>query len=70
LTTREREGRLETVIPFGPERKRSLVAYRQTVNSEDYIRVVVKGAPEYVLPMCGSYLRADGASVGFFASDA
>jgi magnesium-transporting ATPase (P-type) len=59
LATRERAGRLETVIPFGPERKRSLVAVRQTANS-NYIRVVVKGAPEYVLPKCASELGADG----------
>ena len=40
-----------TYIPFTPERKRQLVAIRATKDAEN-IRIVIKGAPEYVMPMC------------------
>jgi magnesium-transporting ATPase (P-type) len=59
LSTRQRAGTLETNIPFGPIRKRQLVAVRPT-DTSDYVRVVVKGAPEYVLPMCDKQLTRDG----------
>jgi len=42
-----------TNIPFGPIRKRQVVAIRPTRDS-DLVRVIVKGAPEFVLPMCTS----------------
>lgn len=48
---KQRHSIIETNIPFGPIRKRQLVAIRKTINS-DQVRVVVKGAPEYILPMC------------------
>lgn len=51
LSQRERAGTLETTIPFGPIRKRQLVAVRPSPNSP-YVRVVLKGAPEYILPKC------------------
>lgn len=53
LSRRQRKSELQTKIPFGPERKRQLVAYKPTEKSE-YVRVVIKGAPEYVVPMCTS----------------
>jgi magnesium-transporting ATPase (P-type) len=51
LTQRQRLGLVETGIPFGPIRKRQLVAIRPSPTT-DYVRVVVKGAPEYILPFC------------------
>ena len=43
---RERFGIVETHIPFGPINKRELIAIRPT-SSSDFVRVVIKGAPEY-----------------------
>lgn len=48
---KERQARIETNIPFSSIRKRQVVAIRPTADS-DIVRVVIKGAPEYVLPMC------------------
>lgn len=48
---KERNTIMETNIPFGPIRKRQVVAVRPTRDAE-YVRVIVKGAPEYVIPMC------------------
>jgi len=42
---------METNIPFDSIRKRQVVAIRPTKDA-DFVRVIVKGAPEYVLPMC------------------
>jgi magnesium-transporting ATPase (P-type) len=42
---------METNIPFSPYTKKQVVAVRPSIK-DDYVRVVVKGAPEYVLPMC------------------
>jgi magnesium-transporting ATPase (P-type) len=39
---------IETNIPFGPIRKRQVVAIRPRKDSS-FVRVVVKGAPEYIL---------------------
>ena len=49
--------KLESQIPFSSTRKRRTVAYRlEPEMAEGYsspiIRVVVKGAPEYVIPLC------------------
>lgn len=48
---KQKENIMETNIPFGPIRKRQVVAIRPSVN-HDYVRVVVKGAPEYIIEMC------------------
>jgi magnesium-transporting ATPase (P-type) len=48
---KERVVKYETNIPFGPIRKRQVVAYKANPDSNS-ITVVVKGAPEYILPMC------------------
>jgi magnesium-transporting ATPase (P-type) len=62
LTVRQRQGILETNIPFSSIRKRQLVAIRPHANAE-YVRVVIKGAPEVVLPMCKSQLNQRGEEV-------
>ena len=51
MIRKARESVLETHLPFSPDRKRQLVAMRPHTDS-DFIRIVIKGAPEYVLPMC------------------
>jgi magnesium-transporting ATPase (P-type) len=51
LSKRHRQGELQTNIPFSPTTKRSLVALKPNAKS-DNIRIVIKGAPEYVIPMC------------------
>lgn len=59
LAQKARQGRMETNIPFGPIRKRQVVAIRPDANSE-FVRVVVKGAPEFIMPFCTKQLGADG----------
>jgi len=49
LTQRESEDKLKLLIPFSPYRKRMTVAYQ---GQDGVVRVVVKGAPEHLIPMC------------------
>ena len=51
LVERERLFKLMTMIPFSSERKRMTVAYRLP-GEDGTVRVVVKGAPEYIIPVC------------------
>ena len=51
LVNRERNFKLETMIPFSSERKKMTVAYRLP-GGDGTVRVVVKGAPEYIIPAC------------------
>ena len=55
LIEREREHGLQLWIPFSSERKRMTVAYTLK-DYPDIVRLVVKGAPEYIIPMCTSKL--------------
>ena len=50
LVDRERNYKLKTMIPFSSDRKRMTVAYELPGNKK--VRVVVKGAPEFVVPKC------------------
>jgi magnesium-transporting ATPase (P-type) len=59
LAKRHREGEHECSIPFGPVRKRQVEVIRPYKGCE-YVRVVVKGAPEYVIQYCNSILGSDG----------
>ena len=60
LTQRQREAEHECSIPFNPERKRQTTVYRP-FKGADYVRIVVKGAPEVVLPLCNFYLDSMGS---------
>ena len=51
MADKTRQSKIETNIPFGPIRKRQVIAIRPSATS-DFVRVIVKGAPEFVLPMC------------------
>ena len=51
LVERERAHELKTMIPFSTERKRMTVAYGLP-GEDQMVRVVVKGAPEYLVPLC------------------
>lgn len=70
LVEREREipgercYKLMTKIPFSSERKRMTTAYRLN-DRPDTVRIVVKGAPEYVIPMCTTKLNDNGEAEGF-----
>jgi len=55
LVERERLYKLKTMIPFSSERKMMTVAY-QLPGEEGTVRVVVKGAPEYIIPLCSKEL--------------
>jgi magnesium-transporting ATPase (P-type) len=49
-------------IPFSSDRKRMTVAYAL---NDNVVRLVVKGAPEYVVPMCNSKLNDFNQAEGF-----
>mmetsp|Transcript_13741 Transcript_13741/g.9718 ORF Transcript_13741/g.9718 Transcript_13741/m.9718 type:complete len:335 (+) Transcript_13741:790-1794(+) len=66
LQQRESQDVLKLYIPFSPIRKRMVVAYK---NQDDIVRVVVKGAPEYVAPMCNQQLDSNGIEAGFDYQD-
>ena len=51
LIERERTFKLETMIPFSSERKKMTVAYRLP-GGDGIVRVIVKGAPENIIPAC------------------
>ena len=59
LIKRFREGEHECSIPFNSIRKRATTVIRPSKGC-GYVRVIVKGAPEYVLPLCTSTLTEDG----------
>ena len=48
LVEKSRVSTLETCIPFNPVKKRQLVVIKPSNNSS-YVRLVLKGAPEYVI---------------------
>ena len=59
LTYRQRESEHECSIPFNPKRKRMATVYRHNKESGT-VRIVVKGAPEYVMPYCAYRLNSQG----------
>jgi Ca2+-transporting ATPase len=61
LTRKARECIVETNIPFGPIRKRQVVAIRQS-KDHNIVKVIIKGAPEYIMPMCIRYMDMNGNS--------
>jgi magnesium-transporting ATPase (P-type) len=53
LVRRERAHKLRAMIPFSTDRKRMTVAYGLPEEEQgEMVRVVVKGAPEYLVPLC------------------
>jgi len=60
LAKKLREGEHECSIPFNPIRKRQVEVVRPYKGCE-YVRVVVKGAPEYVIQNCTKFLTSDGS---------
>jgi magnesium-transporting ATPase (P-type) len=62
MTERERRAEFECCIPFNPNRKRQATVYRP-FNGCDYVRIVVKGAPEYVLKFCTKKLNDNGEAI-------
>lgn len=54
-----REGEHECALPFGPVRKRQTTVIRPYPGC-DYVRIVCKGAPEYVMQFCKSMLKMNG----------
>lgn len=59
MIERQRVAEHECSIPFGPIRKRQVEVYRP-YNGCEYVRVVVKGAPEYVMDLCDRILDSEG----------
>ena len=54
LVNRERTYGLRLMIPFDSDRKRMTVAYQ--LPGEETVRLVMKGAPEYIIPLCSHEL--------------
>lgn len=59
MTSRQRESEFECQIPFNAIRKRQATVIRPFAGC-NYVRVVVKGAPEYVLKFCNRILTDSG----------
>lgn len=59
LNARHKHCLVETAIPFNPTRKRQMIAYK-THKRAEYVRFIIKGAPEIVLPLCTNYLNSEG----------
>lgn len=57
LIERERDYTLQLWIPFSSQRKRMTTAYTLK-DYPDIVRLVVKGAPEHIIPMCTSKLNS------------
>ena len=57
LIEREQHQELKLWIPFSSDRKRMTVAYTLKGENSHIVRLVVKGAPEFVVPMCTSKLN-------------
>jgi magnesium-transporting ATPase (P-type) len=51
-----------TMIPFSPMRKRTLVVHdcsKLNEGEDQMVRIIIKGAPEYIMPMCNSMLNGN-----------
>lgn len=59
LVHKSRHAILETYIPFCSKKKRQLVAYRTSHDSQ-YVKIIIKGAPELILPMCKNQFGETG----------
>lgn len=57
LQARETNNTKKMFIPFSPMRKRSLQAH---LVEADKVRIVIKGAPEILVPKCTKYVNGDG----------
>lgn len=57
MQKRETENSKQLFIPFEPTRKRSLQAH---IVDGETVRIVLKGAPEKLLPMCTQFVDGDG----------
>jgi P-type Ca2+ transporter type 2B len=54
--------RIVATIPFNSQRKKGLTAVQlKGDNGQEFVRVLVKGAPEYMLDLCTEYQTADGS---------
>ena len=69
LIERESEGvSLKLWIPFSSDRKRMTVAYT-LADQPDTVRLVVKGAPEFLVRMCSTKLDSFKQPSGFGGND-
>lgn len=57
---KQRNSEFECQIPFNSERKRQTTVIRPYKGCS-YVRIVMKGAPEYVMRFCSSVLTSDGS---------
>lgn len=52
LVERERNFQLQTWIPFSSDRRCMTVAFKIQEEGQEFVRVIMKGAPETVIPKC------------------
>ena len=57
-----RKAEFECKIPFNSNRKRQTTVIRPHAGC-NYVRIVVKGAPEYVMKFCNNALTSDGEQI-------
>lgn len=56
---KKKYGRIETIIPLSPIRKRQVIAVRHP-DMDEVVRVFVKGAPEYIIDNCKKTHEVNG----------
>ena len=64
LIERERDHILQLWIPFSSDRKRMTVAYTLKDNAYN-VRLVIKGAPENIVPLCSTKMNSSGQPIPF-----
>lgn len=62
---RERSYKLLAAAPFASDRRRMTVAYQITEDGTTKVRVVVKGAPEDLIPLCNSQKTSSNERIEF-----
>lgn len=64
LAERQRESEIECTIPFNPIRKSQVTVIRPKKGCS-YVRVVLKGSPEYVLSRCNRFKMGNNSDADF-----
>lgn len=68
FVTRQRSYKLLATVPFSSSRRRMIVAYQVPTQEGPVVRVVVKGAPEDIIPYCISEKNSSNEGLEFEGS--
>jgi len=69
IVQRQREFELETKLPFNPNTKKMTVVYKIKERGQEFVRIVMKGAPEVVVQKCGWRQEEDRVDIQMDESD-